>query len=126
MEGCEEVISKEAIQRQAWKFYLVTAAWPAYLFVLPFFYARFGPASVVFMLFPGVYLFIWMQCLMHECWHKYVPSVNIRFFYDLFSYMSLADPQIYRLLHSYHHSKVNTWDIFPQDCRCRKIRSIFH
>ena len=31
-------------------------------------------------------------------------------FYNVFSYISLTDPQIYTLVHGFHHSKVNTWD----------------
>jgi fatty acid desaturase len=47
---------------------------------------------------------------MHETWHKYVPAIpNDRLYYIL-SWMLLTDPQIYKILHGFHHSQVNTWD----------------
>jgi fatty acid desaturase len=108
--GLNETITKEMIRSQAWKFYFLVVAWPLYLFILPYVYARFKLLSLVFMLFPGVYLFTWLLCLMHECWHKYTPNIPNDIFYNIFSYMLFTDPQLYRLVHGHHHSKVNTWD----------------
>lgn len=108
--SCNEIVSKEMIRSQAWKFYVLAAAWPLYLIILPYVYTRLNMLSVVFMLFPGVYLFTWLLCLMHECWHKYSPNINNELFYNIFSYMLFTDPQLYRLVHGYHHSKVHTWD----------------
>lgn len=108
--GCNETISKEMIRSQGWKFYFLVVAWPLYLFILPYVYARFNMLSILFMLFPGAYLFSWLLCLMHECWHKYTPNIPNGIFYNTFSYMLLTDPQLYRLVHGRHHSKVNTWD----------------
>ncbi len=98
------------IRSQAWKFYFLVVAWPLYLFILPYVYARVNMFSILFMLFPGVYLFAWLLCLMHECWHKYTTNIPNDIFYNIFSYMLFTDPQLYRLIHGYHHSKVNTWD----------------
>lgn len=106
----QEYISRLQIKRQKWKFYFLAAAWPAYLFMLPGIYGISAPASLLFMIFPGIFLYTWVACLMHECWHKYVPTIPNGFFYNLFSYYSFSDPQIYRLVHGWHHSKVNTWD----------------
>ena len=106
----KDAISKEMIRSQAWKYYFLVAAWPLYLFLLPYVYVRFGWLLLVFMLFPGAYLFTWLLCLMHECWHKYTPDIPNDQLYDIFSYMLLTDPQLYRLVHGHHHSKVNTWD----------------
>jgi fatty acid desaturase len=62
------------------------------------------------MVFPGVYLFTWVGYLMHETWHKYVPNIPNGIMYNILSWMLLTDPQIYRVLHGFHHSQVNTWD----------------
>lgn len=105
-----QYISEKQIQKQAWKFYFVAIAWPVYIFGLPWVYAKSGFAVFAFIIFPGIYLFTWMACLMHECWHKYVPNIPNNRFYNVFSYMLVTDPQIYRLLHGYHHSRVHTWD----------------
>ena len=106
----ELVIEESDIRNQAYKYYLLIVAWPVYVLFLPVVYARYGPLSVLYMLFPGAYLYMWLACLMHECWHKYTPTVSNNFFYDAFSYMLFTDPQLYRMLHGHHHSKVNTWD----------------
>ena len=105
-----DYVDNSTIKAQAWKFYFALAAWPAYFLVLPWVFARFGFFSLVFMVFPGLYLFTWAGFLMHESWHAYVPSVNSKFFYRAFSYALLTDPQVYRLAHGYHHSMVHTWD----------------
>lgn len=110
MAEYKDIISEKMIRSQAWKYYFLVVAWPLYLFVLPYVYARFKLLSFVFMLFPGVYLFTWLLCLMHECWHKYTPGIANDQLYDVFSYMLLTDPQLYRLVHGHHHSKVNTWE----------------
>ena len=62
------------------------------------------------MIFPGIYLFTWAGFLMHECWHKYVPNIPTDRFYGLFALMLLTDPQIYRVVHGYHHGMVHSWD----------------
>ncbi len=103
-------IPEQLIRKQAWKFYFVVIAWPLYIFILPSVYDKSKILALLFIIFPGVYLFTWLACLMHECWHKYVPNIPNNFFYYLFSYMLITDPQIYKLIHGYHHSKVNTWD----------------
>jgi fatty acid desaturase len=105
-----EPITEERVRAQAWKYYFVLLAWPAYLFVLPAVYARAGWWSAAYMVFPGVYLFTWTGYLMHETWHKYVPNVPNGLFYNLYSWMLVTDPQVYRALHGYHHSAVHTWD----------------
>ncbi len=105
-----EYISQAQIRSQAWKFYFVAVAWPIYIFLLPSLYASYRPWSIAFMIFPGVYLFTWMSCLMHECWHKYVPNINNDAFYYLLSYMLVTDPQMYKILHGHHHSQVNTYE----------------
>ncbi|MBW8002928.1 MAG: fatty acid desaturase [Planctomycetes bacterium] len=108
--GHNETISEEMIQSQAWKFYFLVVAWPLYLFILPYVYARFNMLTTLFMLSLGVYLFTWLLCLMHECWHKYTPNIPNDILYNIFSYMLLTDPQLYRLVHGHHHSNVNTWE----------------
>jgi fatty acid desaturase len=103
-------ITVERIHRQAWKFWFVLFAYPIYLFFLPTLFNLIGYWTVLFIVFPGVFLFNWVGFLMHECWHEYVHNIPNRFFYNVFSWMMLTDPQLYRLIHGYHHSKVNTYD----------------
>ena len=103
-------ISKDMIVRQSWKYYFAAVAWPLYLLVLPFVFSKLGYFSILFMIFPGVFLFTWVGFLMHESWHKYVPNVANNFFYYLYSWMLLTDPQIYKMLHGGHHMNVNSWE----------------
>jgi fatty acid desaturase len=105
-----EVISPIEIRRQAWKFYVAVVTWPLYLLLLPGVWARLGLFSLLFMVFPGLYLFTWVGYSMHECWHKYVPNVPNALLYNLYSWELLTDPQLYRLTHGLHHSQVNTYD----------------
>jgi fatty acid desaturase len=105
-----QYIPDKLIRRQAWKFWFLMIAWPAYILFLPLVFDRLGWWSLFLMVFPGVYLFTWVACLMHESWHKYLSNIPNIFFYKTFSYYLVMDPQIYRLIHGYHHSKVNMWD----------------
>jgi fatty acid desaturase len=106
----EEYISTKLVNSQAWKFYFIMLVWPLYLVSLPIILSLTGWWSVLYMIFPGVYIFTWLGYLMHETWHKYVPAIpNDRLYYIL-SWMLLTDPQIYKILHGFHHSQVNTWD----------------
>jgi len=102
-------IDQGLIRRQAWKFYFCLLAWPLYLFLIPYAFHRFGWWSLVLMIFPGAWLFAWVAYLMHESWHKYVPSLPSDLFYYLFGFMLITDPQVYRLVHGYHHAEVHTW-----------------
>jgi len=102
-------ISESELRKQIPIYYFLVIAWPAYVLFLPMIYAQLGWISIAFMLFPGAYLYIWIALLMHECWHKYVPGINHSFFYNLYSFMLVTDPQLYKLVHGHHHSKVNTW-----------------
>jgi fatty acid desaturase len=103
-------ITEAGLRREAWKFYFVLLAWPAYCIALPYVHRLIGWWSILFMLFPGAFLLNWMALLLHECWHRYVPNINNRFFYNLFSWLLLIDPQLFRLLHPAHHARVSTWD----------------
>jgi fatty acid desaturase len=97
------------IDREAWKFFFAPAAWLIYLFLLPAAVNRGGAAALFAALPPGIFLFSWMGYLMHECWHQYVPSVPSKFMYALLALLIVTDPQMYRMLHGYHHTQVNTW-----------------
>jgi uncharacterized membrane protein len=103
-------IPQTALDRQAWKYYFVLSAWPAYLFILPYVYKASGAAVILFMIFPGVYLFTWLSLLVHETWHRSTPGVPNTVLYHLFSWMLVTDPQLYSLLHSSHHSDVHSWE----------------
>ena len=89
-----QLISVEMIKHQSWKYYFITAAWPLYLLVLPLVFSNLGFASVLFMIFPGVFLFTWVGYLMHESWHKYVPNVLNVFFFNVLSWMLLTEPRM--------------------------------
>ena len=106
----EGIITAADLKAQEWKYYFVLFAWPLYLFSLFYLYSRIGLWSVFYMIFPGIYIFSWLGYLMHESWHKYVPGVNNGFFYYVFSIMLLTDPQVYKILHGFHHSMVNTYE----------------
>lgn len=103
-------ITSADINRQAGAYYLVLFFWCLYLLLLPGAYALWGWPGLLLIFFPGLYFFTWMGYLMHEAWHKYVPMVPNKFFYQMFAYLLLTDPQIYHLLHGHHHSEVNTYD----------------
>ncbi len=105
-----EYISDRRLRREAPKYYMVLVAWPIYVFLLPFVWSVSKLLCVFYLVFAGAYLYNEMAQLMHECWHKYTPNINNNFFYTVYSYFLVTDPQIYRLVHGYHHSKVNTWD----------------
>lgn len=100
LSRCVEVlIPEERIRRLSVYCYLVLILWPVYLFLLPavFVYGRWW--VLLFMIFPGLYLFTWLRYLMQQSWHRYVPTVNNRFFYKVFALMILTDPQLYSMIH---------------------------
>jgi fatty acid desaturase len=103
-------VSAKMVESQSWKFYLVVLLWPLYLFFLPYMYQRFGAWSLAYMVFPGIYIFTWSGYLMHETWHKYVPNIPNDFLYQIYAIILFTDPQIYKILHGYHHALVNTYD----------------
>lgn len=105
-----QYLTQAQINQERWKFYFVLITWPLYLFFLPQVYRFLGLSTILLMIFPGVYLFTWTGYLMHECWHKYVPDIPNQFFYQMFSWLLVTDPQIYKMLHGGHHLNVNTWD----------------
>ena len=102
-------IPEAILKRQAWKYYALMITWPVYLFLLPWVWSYNITLGFIVIVFPGIYLFTGMGFLMHECWHRYVPNVPNNFFYQIFSWFLLTDPQIYRLIHGFHHSQVNSW-----------------
>ncbi len=105
-----EYIDQGLLRAQAWKFYCCALAWPLYLFLIPYAYHLLGGWSMVFMIFPGAWLFAWVAYLMHESWHRYVPNVPADLFFYIFGFMLIIDPQIYRLAHGTHHAEVHTWN----------------
>lgn len=105
-----EGITEARVRQQAIFFYAVLILWPVYLFLLPKVFISIGGWVILYLIFPGLYLFTWLGYLMHESWHKYVPNVNLGFFYNTFALMILSDPQLYSMLHSTHHGQVNTFN----------------
>ena len=110
MPEYDQIITTELLKKQGPKLYLAAIALPLYLFTLPYLFSRNLPLGFAFMFTVGVYMYTWIACLMHECWHRYIPDFPNDFFYNLFSYMLVMDPQQYRLVHGHHHSLINTWD----------------
>jgi fatty acid desaturase len=106
----DDSIPEARIRQQAIYFYAVLILWPVYLFLLPEVFVYAGWWVILYLIFPGLYLFTWLGYLMHESWHKYVPNVNSRFFYNVFALMILSDPQLYSMMHSTHHGQVNTFE----------------
>lgn len=79
LSRCVEVlIPEERIRRLSVYCYLVLILWPVYLFLLPavFVYGRWW--VLLFMIFPGLYLFTWLGYLMHESWHNTITVVHSR------------------------------------------------
>lgn len=101
-------ITESALRRQVWKPWFVLAAWPLFLFLVPVAWREVGAWSLVLAIFPGAYLYAWMGVLMHECWHGYLPNLPNRLVYRLLSWMMVADPQIFGLVHGDHHAKAHT------------------
>jgi fatty acid desaturase len=106
----DEFISEARLRKLAVYNYLVLALWPVYLFLLPPIFAYSIWLALLYMIFPGLYIFTWVGYLMHESWHKYLPNVSNRFFYNAFALMLLSDPQLYNIVHSTHHGQVNTYE----------------
>jgi fatty acid desaturase len=104
-----KLIPEERILKQNIYYYLALILWPVYLLLLPAILVYGRLWALPFMIFPGLFLFTWLGYLMHESWHKYVPSVNNRFFYNSFAMMILSDPQLYNMTHSTHHVQIHTW-----------------
>jgi len=121
-------LTQERARGEAWKFYAVLVLWPAYMLLIPYAYMLWGAFAIPLMLFPGVFLFTWVGYLMHECWHKYVPGLPNDILYNIFSYMLITDPQLYRLVHGFHHSQVNSYDdveFHPMgEIRSRSLRAL--
>lgn len=103
-------ITKQMVESQKKYYFLVLLLWPAYLFVLPYIFNINIIFALIFMIFPGIYIFTWAGYLMHESWHKYVHSIPNRILFHIYSWMLLADPQLYGMLHGIHHSKVNSYE----------------
>jgi hypothetical protein len=123
-------IAEPLIRKQAVYYYLVLIIWPVYLFFLPAVLAYGGWWVLLYIFFPGLYLFTWLGYLMHESWHKFIPNVNNRFFYNTFAFMILSDPQLYFMIHSSHHGQVHTYkdmEFHPLgEIRSRGLRLIYN
>lgn len=103
-------IAESKLSRQVLKLYLVFLLWPIYLFLLPGAWSVSHWLALALMVFPGVYLYCWLGVLMHECSHRYFPGVNNDLYYNILSVMLCMDPQVFRLTHATHHTKVNTYE----------------
>ena len=105
-----ELIATQAVRRQRWRFYAAVVAWPLYLLLIPWAFARLGALGLPLALFPGAYLYAWIGFLMHESRHKLVPGLPNELLFTVYSWMLVTDPQFYRLVHGLHHSEVNAWE----------------
>ena len=103
-----QLISEAHLRKQVVSYYMVLILWPVYLFLLPPILVYGAGWVLLYLIFPGLYLFTWLAYLMHESWHKYVPMVNNHFFYHVFALMILSDPQLYFMTHGSHHGQVHT------------------
>lgn len=123
-------LEENLLRRQAWKYWLVMAAWPAFLILLPLVYAHSPLAAAVLIIFPGSWLFAWLAFLMHEAWHNYVPGLPNRGIFHIFGWMLLMDPQVFHLAHTSHHRDVNSYrdiEFYPFGrIHKRSIRRLYH
>lgn len=106
----DETIPEARVRKLAIYDYLVLILWPLFLFLLPPIFNFSIWLAMLYMIFPGLYIFTWVGYLMHESWHKYLPNVSNSFFYNVFALMLLSDPQLYDIVHSTHHGQVNTYE----------------
>jgi len=124
------LIEENLLRRQAWKYWLVMAAWPAFLILLPLVYGKNQLVATIFIIFPGIWLFTWLAFLMHESWHKYVPGLPNRGMFHVFGWMLLLDPQVFHLAHTSHHKHVNSYsdiEFYPFGrIHNRNIRRLYH
>ena len=103
-------INRKKLLSQRWAYYITLIVWPLYLLIIPVVWQWQPLLAIIFIIFPGAYLYTWLAFLVHESWHHYVPGISHKLFYTVFSYFLLTDPQFYHLVHGSHHSKVNSWD----------------
>jgi len=124
------LIEENTLRRQAWKYWFVMVTWPVFLVLLPLVYEKNQLAAMIFIVFPGTWLFTWLALLMHESWHKYVPGLPNRGIFHVFGWMLLIDPQIYHLAHISHHKDVNSYrdiEFYPfGQIHNRNIRRLYH
>ncbi|MBD2410181.1 hypothetical protein FACHB389_34950 [Nostoc calcicola FACHB-389] len=98
------------VEKQSVKLLSTLLLWLIYLFFLPYVYASINIFSLLFMLFPGVYLLCLLAQFMHECWHEYLPNIDNKLFYLILSWIIFLDPQTFDIVHPYHHSQVHTYN----------------
>ncbi len=103
------MITKTQIIHQTWKFYFAPIAWVAFLIVLPAIYRAHWALAVIAAVFPGAFLFTWLGFLMHETWHKYVPTIPNKTMYNVYALLLVSDPQVYKMVHGHHHTHIHTW-----------------
>lgn len=124
------LMEEDALRRQAWKYWFVMAAWPVFLILLPLVYEKNLFAAIIFIVFPGTWLFTWLAFLMHEAWHKYVPGLPNRGMFHVFGWMLLIDPQVFHFAHTSHHKHVNSYrdvEFYPFGwIHNRSIRRLYH
>lgn len=91
------------------KIYGLIVTWLLYLVSLPWVYANQKILCLFYIIFPGLYLFPLFGLLIHESWHKYLPSVPNKILFPIFCFMLISDPQVYDLTHRSHHTDVNSY-----------------
>jgi hypothetical protein len=86
----------------------VMGLWLLYLLAIPVLWIRYGNGVMLLMPTVGAFLYTWMAFYAHELLHNYFPGVHNPTWYNLVSYSILADPQVYRVAHAYHHAQTHT------------------
>ncbi|UUV18354.1 fatty acid desaturase [Fusobacteria bacterium ZRK30] len=104
------LVSKEKLEKEAWKFYLVIPLWLVYFFFLPKIYSSHKIIFFLYIFFIGNFLFCLLGYLFHETWHEYLSNIDNKKLYYIYGILIFMDPQIYRIVHGSHHSKVHTYD----------------
>ncbi|MGI9302537.1 MAG: hypothetical protein ACR2RB_07515 [Gammaproteobacteria bacterium] len=100
----------DRVRCHVWRYYCILAAWPAFLLCAPGLIKLYGGWSLTVIAPLGIYLFNWLALLLHESWHRYMPGFNNDAFFRWSSRMLALDPQLFRLIHAHHHTRVSTWD----------------
>lgn len=90
------------------KVYFSFLALPAYCVFAPIIWSQNLLLGTLFLLFPGLYLYIYMVFIIHEAYHKYFKGYHDFFIFRIASIYVFGDIQVYKIVHPLHHVYVHT------------------
>ena len=100
----------EISYREKIKSLLSIVLWFAYIITLPKIYNINAFIGVAMMLFPGFFLYTWLTNYLHDIYHRYISDSSNHFLFHLFAALVWINPQVFRIGHQSHHSKVHTYE----------------